>query len=261
MQATNIDEVICYLDEILEKSREEKSPLGYFPALYRQVTIEVKNGIDNGIFKDGKRMAELDVIFANRYLQALAEYQQGQVPTSSWRIAFEAGQSRWPIVLQHLLVGMNAHISLDLGIAAARTSPGAELAALKEDFNKINEVLNSLVNDVKRELTKIWPLLGLLDYLAGDVEDKIIEFSLTKSREHAWQVAKTLAPLSIEKQAPEIARIDKRVALLGRVIWKPGLLARLVLAIIRVGERGTVPQKIEILTGAIDRAATQRLKR
>lgn len=249
MPATTIDEVISALDQIIAAAREEESRIGYFPALYRQVTIEVKKGIEAGFFEDGERMERLDVIFANRYLEALSQYQRGEVPTRSWLVAFEATERWWPIVLQHLLLGINAHINLDLGIAAARTSPGAQLAGLQGDFNKINGILASLVDEVKHELTVIWPMLGLLDRLAGNTEDKIINFSMKIARQRAWEVAERLAPLSEQEQVPEIADIDQRIALLGRIIWKPGPLTRLILATIRVGERGSVPRKIDILTG------------
>ena len=68
--ATTIDEVISALDDILAISKVKKSRAGYFAALYRKVTLAVKNGIASGIYEDGKRMEKLDVIFANRYLAA-----------------------------------------------------------------------------------------------------------------------------------------------------------------------------------------------
>jgi hypothetical protein len=43
MPAHTIDEVIAQLDEIMARSRRENSRLGFFAALYRQVTIMVKD--------------------------------------------------------------------------------------------------------------------------------------------------------------------------------------------------------------------------
>ena len=126
--AATIDEVIAQLDEVIDRARREGSRVGYFPALYRKVTVAVKEGIAAGRFEDGQRMERLDVVFANRYLEAMAAWRAGEPPTRSWQLSFEAAGRWWPIVLQHLLLGMNAHINLDLGVAAARTAPGAELA-------------------------------------------------------------------------------------------------------------------------------------
>ena len=47
-QANTIDEVIQLLDEVIEKSKIEQSALGLFAALYREVTVKVKEGISDG---------------------------------------------------------------------------------------------------------------------------------------------------------------------------------------------------------------------
>ena len=78
MPARTIDEVIEHLDDVIALARSEKSRLGYFAVLYRNVTIKVKEGILAGSFEDGARMERLDVAFANRYLDALKRYRQGE---------------------------------------------------------------------------------------------------------------------------------------------------------------------------------------
>jgi len=45
MQAQTIDKVITRLDEIISWAKRNASHLGYFPALYRKVTIDVKQGM------------------------------------------------------------------------------------------------------------------------------------------------------------------------------------------------------------------------
>ena len=141
MQAHTIDEVIELLDEIVEETKRANNPAGYFAALYRKVTIRVKEGISNNEFEDGSRMEKLDVIFANRYLVAYHTFYKQEIPTASWQVALRKANKFWPIVLQHLLWGMNAHINLDLGIAAAETASGASINDLKQDFDQINELL------------------------------------------------------------------------------------------------------------------------
>ncbi|NJN44991.1 MAG: hypothetical protein HC806_09915 [Anaerolineae bacterium] len=223
MQANTIDEVISMLDEIIARSRREGSRLGYFPALYRKVTIKVKEGIQQGVFEDNPRMEKLDVIFANRYIEAIHQYWRGEKMTQAWELSFSAGKENSPIVLQHLLLGMNAHINLDLGISAALTCPGDELPSLHTDFNKINEILASLVNGVKDEMTQIWPLLGPLERVVGITEDVMINFSMEKARDQAWRTAKKIAPLTKEQQDIEIPKIDQWVGEFGKVVLKPPL--------------------------------------
>ena len=245
--ATTIDEVINQLTAIVEWSKDNNSRMGYFAALYRKVTIQVKEGIQTGIFEDGPRMERLDVIFANRYIHACYQYQTGQKPTESWVRAFDVTERWWPIVLQHLLMGMNAHINLDLGIAAAETVPPEELQNLKGDFEKINEVLASLVGSVQNELAEIWLLLGILNRYLGSVEKAIINFSMEKARDAAWSFAEELSPLTGEARERAIEEKDAMFATFSNVIMHPGFTLSVVLKIIRLGERGNTRERIEIL--------------
>lgn len=245
--ATSIDEVISQLTDIVEWSKQNNLRMGYFAALYRKVTTQVKQGIKDNYFDDGPRMERLDVIFANRYIHACYQYQTGQTPTECWVRAFDETQRWWPIVLQHLLMGMNAHINLDLGIAAAETVEPEELQNLKGDFEKINEVLASLVGGVLKELAEIWWLLGILNRFLGSVENAIINFSMGKARDAAWSFAETLSPLSEDQRNKEIVDKDQMLAKFSTVISNPGFTGSLITKVIRLGERGTTRQRIEIL--------------
>lgn len=160
--ARTIDDVLAELDRIVEESLASGDRLGYFAALYRKVTRKVKEGIASGYFEDGPRMERLDVVFADRYLDALAACRRGDKPTLAWQLAFAAA-GRWrPLILQQLLVGINAHINLDLGISAATIAPGSSLAALRTDFDRINEILFSPVAEVENTIEQKDRLTTLL---------------------------------------------------------------------------------------------------
>lgn len=246
MEAQTIDQAISLMDDIVAKSASQGSRAGYFAALYRKVTLRIRDQILAGYFEDNARMEKFDVIFANRYLKAYSQWDQGKRTTDVWKTAFQATANWQPLVVQHLFLGMNAHINLDLGIAAARTAPGALLPTLKNDFNKINEVLAGLVNAVVDELCTIWPPLRLLTL--GRADDVIVNFSMEKARDQAWSFAEALAPLSIAAQEDLIRDKDDEMNLLGQLIAKPLFPTQLLLLPIRVGERGTIAQKIDILS-------------
>lgn len=247
MPAQTITEVVQRLDAIIDAAIVKKSRAGYFAALYRKVTIEVKEALEAGKFDGKERMEKLDVIFANRYLDAYDAYGEGKPVSASWQVALDASKSRRPIVLQHLLLGMNAHINLDLGIAAGQTTAADQLPGLRNDFNRINAILASLVAGVKEELGQIWPPLRFLDWIAGKADDAIIDFSMEKARDHAWGHAEILAGLDSAGQDAHIAEMDADTAFWGRLIRRPGIFARLVLWWVRRGEQGSVPEIIEIL--------------
>ena len=243
----SIEGIIAQLNRIVIQTKAENSPLGYFAALYRKVTLQVKSDIDDGLFKDNSRMERLDVIFANRYLAAYDAHRAARTPTRAWALSFTVAQQWWPIVLQHLLLGMNAHINLDLGIAAARAAPGDQLADLKGDFDRINTMLASLVGEVQTELARIWPLLRILNRSSGGAEKVLLNFSMEKARDAAWDVARQLAPLDREEQERRIVLLDDQVTAFGCIIHSPGSAGRWITRMVRLGERGAVASRIAIL--------------
>ena len=250
MPAATIDAVLSRLDEIVERARRERSRIGYFAALYRDVTARVKHDIAAGRFEDGARMERLDVIFANRYLDAL-EASRAQQPTSRcWRVAFDAA-ARWPpLVLQHLLLGMNAHINLDLGIAAAETCPGASLPALERDFAEINRLLAEMIDDVQRRLTRISPWMGLLDRVGQRADEALCGFCLSAARGVAWGAAMRLVSLSPDGRTAEVDRLDGIATALAGPIERPGPLVRTALVAIRVREPNDVTRVLDALARA-----------
>ena len=247
MHADTIDDVLTLLDRIIDDARATGSRLGYFAALYRNVTIRVKDGIAQGRFADGPRMERLDVRFANRYLAAYHRHREGDVPTQCWQVAFEAS-TRWrPLIVQHLLLGMNAHINLDLGIAAARVSPGAALADLERDFRAINDVLIEMLNDVQRRLNTVSPWLGVLDVVGGGVDELVASVGLKGARHQAWRLAQQLAPLSRSAQQPVINRVDDHGARVGQHLLWPGPLLTTAAFIARCAEDHTASTVIDAL--------------
>ena len=246
--ARTIDEVIQQLEEIIVRSIREKSRLGFFAALYHKVTIKVKEGIQAGQFEDGPRMELLDVTFANRYLKALDQFVTGEKATPCWMLAFEAAD-RWPpIILQHLLLGMNAHINFDLGIAAAQTCPGDELPPLKRDFDQINVILASLVAQVEAEIGEVSPWIKLLDHIGGRTEEAIIEFSMSRARDAAWGLAEKLGAVSPDQWQPELEQRDREMTGLGRIVLNPGWFLNAALLVIRLRESNDIPRVIRVVS-------------
>lgn len=244
-----IDRVLRDLDRIVERAWEEKSRDGYFAALYRRVTLKVKEGIlTPGVFEDPARLDRLDFVFASRYLDALAAYQRGEAPTRAWKAAFDAARSRRPVILQHLVLGINAHINLDLGIAAARISPGAAIGTLHHDFNRINEILAGLITLVEGQVGELSPWFRFFSKVAGHEGMRAVEFSLSVARAEAWRFAVELAPLAEPAQQPAIARKDGEIARLARRILHPGPLLDLVLLVVRMREVHDVRRIIEVLS-------------
>ncbi len=249
MTPQTIDEVIAQLDQIILHARDERSRLGLFATLYRNVTIRVKEGIAAGAFEDRARMEKLDVTFANGYLAALDSFREHQPLRKCWLVSFQMAANWPPIILQHLLTAMNAHINFDLGIAAQAVAPGAELASLEHDFNQINNILGAMVAKVRSDVEEVSPWIKLLDSLHPSAENQFINFSLDKARASAWLVANIVNSTPPEQLPRKLSILDDGVAMLGSLIGSPKeRLVSLGLHVIRLRESNDITHIIDVLS-------------
>lgn len=236
MPAATIDEVLHQLETIIDDCIRTNNRAGYFAALYYKVTKSVKEGILKGQFEDGARMERLDVIFANRYLTAYDQWKNKLSTTGSWHVAFETAKRSRPLVLQHLLLGMNAHINLDLGIAAVETMARKDIHGISNDFNNINTVIASLTYEVIGEINRISPLLSLMGLHATNYNSILIQFSIGNARDGAWRFAEDLCKKSGETYHECIRQRDKNITLLGQSLVNASPLLRFTLWAIHLFE-------------------------
>ncbi|WP_183560853.1 DUF5995 family protein [Mucilaginibacter sp. SP1R1] len=245
MPATTINQVIDALQAIITDSIATNSRMGYFAALYYRVTASVRDGIASGQFENGARMEKFDVVFANRYLDAFNAWKNKQPLSASWQAAFEAADSSSTLILQHLLLGMNAHINLDLGIAAVEVSEG-NMDGVQKDFNSINTIISALTYEVINEITRVSPLLSLLGLHASNYSI-LIQFSIGNARDGAWCFAEDL----LKKQNTDydncIATRDKTIAqLAGGLAHATGVM-RITLWFIHIFEWKKPSKIIQVL--------------
>ncbi len=251
-----IDGVIARLNDILDDALRSAARIGYFTALYERVTTNVRRALIAGnVFDDNPRMERLDVVFANRFLAAWDAHAHGSggppsagAPTRSWQVAFLRLDDPAPLVVQHLLLGMNAHINLDLGIAAATIAPTpSALQALWPDFKRINDVLARLVSIVEDELGQISPRLKRIEDFAPGLEDRIFDFGMDGARDFAWALAQDIVAAPPASRPALIAARDAEVADLGRTLFPLHGLAGEVQRWIKAAESEDIRYNIQIV--------------
>lgn len=218
-QANTIDEVLQQLDVIIDTARTENNAVGYFAYVYRRTTAAIKEAIRAGRFADNERMEVFDVSFANLYLEAYEQYHCEDPCSASWQLAFDAAKDQ-KALLQHVLLGMNAHINLDLGVAAGRMMAGKDLNELSADFRRVNDILQEITNELQERVAQASPVFTWLDRLGKDKDEHLLDFSMRAAREQAWVVAHQVWNAG-EDSARVITRIDQNVARLGKRVNQP----------------------------------------
>ncbi|MFF4380021.1 DUF5995 family protein [Kitasatospora sp. NPDC001547] len=192
-----------------------------FNRIYLAVTEAVRDRLGDGYFADPPAVAELDTVFARRYLRAVAADAAGREPPACWRPLFALRAHPGVHPLQFALAGMAAHIQHDLPLAVLDTCRrrGCEPAVIEEDYRRINRVLAEVEAAVREQLM---PGPDLLE-LAEPLTHLLGVWSVAAAREGAWSAADALWEL---RHLPDAARaftiaLDASVGLLGRALLLP----------------------------------------
>jgi len=225
-RAATITEVVDIM-EMLDRELADADGLWWFNRLYLRVTLAVRSAVTTTTFRDPAFLERLDVVFANLYFDAVASGDTDPLAApSAWRPLFESRHQRGISSIQFALAGMNAHINRDLpaGIVAAYLAtdgaPG-QTSARHADFDRVNDLLETVEAQIKVEFST--GLVGLVDSVAGDVDDAVAMWKVRAARETAWTNAEVLWALRTSPVLRDafFGRLDSFTGFAGR-----GLLVR-----------------------------------
>src|SRR5258705_5069995 len=192
-----IDALIERMQALLEPLRAADDPRRYFHAVYLRTTIAVAGAIRGGGFIDPDWAERWDVSFASLSLEALEAAMSGGQPPRPWQTAFGA-PGDLP-ALNHVLLGMNAHINFDLPQALLMVITDAEfddpalMAQREADHRAIDRVLASRVAAEDDELVAVSGPGSVLNRLLRPLNQRGSQRFLRESREKGWANAVTLS--------------------------------------------------------------------
>lgn len=220
------------LEDTIEELRADAlaadDATGYFPAMYARVTARIDRAAADGRFGDGIGMVDFARSFAGWYLRP----RSGAEPIpGSWRAAWDVGGDQRLLIVQHLLLGINAHVNHDLPqvvIEAADQRGG--LAGIRADFDAVNEVLAETLPEVLRDLGRASRWVNLAASAGGG---RLFTFSLTAARDQAWRYATRTWPLDAAGRRREAAKLDELVRVLAYLVTRPEWPVRWLVPIAR----------------------------
>jgi len=226
-----IDNVVARMDALLAPLRASGSPRRHFLETYRRTTIAVGQAITRGGFEDPDWVERWDVVFAGYYLDALEAFEADPATAPRpWRIALSADAARPPLV--HLLLGVNAHINLDLPQALLDVVPTADinhqptLERRKRDHERIDAILSGRVAAEDAELAAAGRAARtLIDRLMTPLNRVSSKRFLREARQRVWHNTIAL----------DEARGDGPDALAGRVAELDVLASARIADLLRPG--------------------------
>jgi hypothetical protein len=214
--------------------------------MYRSVTAAVLGAIrTGGFFDDDETVEHLTIVFADLYFDAYERYRRHEEAARCWEVAFGAAEAPQPrMILQHLLLGMNAHINLDLGLAT-NAAAGNDLTVVKSDFVRVNEILFQILDSLQGGLGAVSPRMELLDRLGGQWDERVMRVGLRTCRDLAWTFATRLA--DGDDESGLTARRDAEAAWVARAMLRPWSPVNMAARIVARVESRDIPQIVAAL--------------
>ena len=127
--------------------------------MYLRNTRALAAELGRGGFRDPPWVERWTAAFAGMYLDALRDWTEGVPVARPWQLAFGARPDVPP--LQHLLIGLNAHLNFDLPQSLLAVVPEVELddpalqAAREDDFRRIDALVVHRVPEEYRYLRSV----------------------------------------------------------------------------------------------------------
>lgn len=224
--------IAAVAEELREVASAAGDASGYFPAMYAGVTDDVAAVIDAGRFDDGVRMDGFACAFAERYLRSRGTVSEAP---ACWRAAFDVAGQRSLLIVQHLLLGINAHVNFDLPqVVVAIADTTGDLQSVRQDFDAVNDVLAARQVEVLRSLGTVSRWVNVAAAIGGG---RLFNFSIERARRQAWSAAERMWALDADGRTAYVAELDRLVSVLAYLITRPAFPASVALRGLRVLEQ------------------------
>ncbi len=191
--SAKIAHVVAQMDQV-RAGLSRTDGIGVFLDVYRRVTQLVGQRVTDGTFRDSAFTEDLDVRFADLFLDVPEDLAAKRTVSKAWAPLVERRAVRGILPIQFALAGMNAHINHDLALAVVATCEARHVApddgSIRDDFEKVNAVLAEVVRPIRDSFLD----QAIVQYGAGaaPLADLVSNFSIDKARDAAWVSALTL---------------------------------------------------------------------
>lgn len=193
-----------------------------FLRCYGMMSRNMANAIDEGRFSDAQWVEQLMQRFAMYYFDALELYEQNHPGTPTvWRQAHTAAREKSLHILQHLLLGINAHINYDLPLALYdglhREWPAlaeAEQQTRRSDHETVNQIIAETIDSVQDIVIEPQsPFMAVVDRLMGRMDEWLLSQLISGWRAEVWHVTLDLLAAAGPEQRETIRQVQEQKVL------------------------------------------------
>lgn len=180
-----------------------------FGITYIRVTEAIRLAVQRGVYEEPAWLGHQDRLFARMYFASYDRWKNGErdkVP-AAWLVAFDTGRDRSVTGLGNLLLSMNAHINRDMPYMLDSTGlVKPDGSTRKPDHDRGNAILNTLYDDVIRELTaRFDETVDDFDVPGSTADDSVLLQTLQGWREGVWRNAERLSRATTPDERQQVS--------------------------------------------------------
>lgn len=217
---TQARDVIAEMQTTIDGWQATRDHRAIFLTCYQMMTQNMLIAIDNGEFEDGVWVNRLLHDFADYYFNALTAYDTDpQSAPVVWQHAFQSARRPRTHVLQHLILGVNAHINYDLVYVIydmlhtewPQLSP-EEIAQRYRDHCHVNDVIYRTIDAVQADVVGEYSAaMNWVDTAFLKLDEWLLHRLICRWREGVWTSATRLMTCT-EPDSPAVHRFIEQTA-------------------------------------------------
>jgi hypothetical protein len=258
LEPKNVDEALIALETVAERLHQDGDARAAFPDIYSIITRKVAEQVHrkDGIFLEPIWISRLAGRFCERYLETLRwSIERRPQDCDAWSATYACSTLARTLPVQHVLLGLSAHINFDLALGIYETilEFGHEacpemLARYKHDHDQVNALLLASIPEAFEHLSRRHGCVvsSALYSRAFKTARWFTMHLLSHWRAQVWgNVLGLLGAKSQAEQTTLIATMERRSGFYGRLLKLPSDIAHIPFSA-RSSERPAVASVISL---------------
>lgn len=189
------DPVLQRMSSLVTEWEQAHDRRSIFLGCYQLMTANMLGAIEQARFHDDEWVSNLLHRFAKYYFDALELYNLHSDETPQvWRLAHNATRQEKVMTLQHLMLGVNAHINYDLVftlhdmLAPEWNDLSTEQRQQRlSDHTLVNKIIGETIDTVQDQvIDQHSPWFSLVDKLLGPTDEWLTSRLIAHWRKEVW---------------------------------------------------------------------------